>query len=865
MNRAVGFTVKELWERGRSSIPGEMQSASHLIYSSPATLAFNSPGAEGFGVKRAGLSVPGSVMLIVSPGCCGRNTSSISTMKGYENRFFYLTMDETDLVTGRHLKRIPGAVLDLAQRLSPRPSVVMICITCVDALLGTDMERVCKKAQELLGEKGMDIRVRPCYMYALTREGRKPPMVHVRQSIYSLLEPLQKKADCVNLMGYFAPLDEGSELRSLLKEIGVKKIREVSSCADYKEFLSMAEANFNLVLNPEARLAAQDLEERLGIPSIELTRLYQIDRIASQYDALGAALGVRFSYEPWREKAKESMKRFREAFPGAQFSVGEALNADPFELSLALVRYGFRVREIFGTLTPDSYRYLRHLAQLSPQTIVYSNLSPSMLAYEGKRETLPGENAEVQTAAEQQEKGLFISLGRDAGWYHPEDPCLQWVQDIQPFGFDGVRRFFDALFETAKGERKDLYSSDVRLGEKSEERKDKCAENGAQTTPVCAARREKAQDAFEDEMLPKGYRRVLTPFAPDQSGAVSVFYELGGITVICDAGGCTGNICGFDEPRWFKERSAVFSAGLRDMDAILGRDEMLVKKLADTAAFMRENGEEDAPGFAAIIGTPVPAVIGTDLRALERMVKKRTGLPCIGIACSGMEFYDKGAQEAYLALLNKFAARSGPKGDAAGACTGILGAQYMDLSGIAEPEQLRKEVEESTGYKAVVFGTGKDGIEAFSDLSGIRENLVVTVSGYEAARRLKKEYGIPFRCGNPLAERVLRGICPKEAASGKRILVIHEQITAGACRRALMEMGASKVDTASWFMMKKELMEEGDVRLREETDPGRIVSAGGYDLVIADPAMFPLMRDRFDGALIPLPHFAVSGSLPAEQ
>ena len=44
----------------------------------------------------------------------------------------------------------------------------------------------------------------------------------------------------------------------------------------------------------------------------------------------------------------------------------------------------------------------------------------------------------------------------------------------------------------------------------------------------------------------RGLRKYLTPFAPDQSGAVSVLYEFGGIIVICDAGGCTGNICGFD-------------------------------------------------------------------------------------------------------------------------------------------------------------------------------------------------------------------------------------------------------------------------------------------------------------------------------
>ena len=34
----------------------------------------------------------------------------------------------------------------------------------------------------------------------------------------------------------------------------------------------------------------------------------------------------------------------------------------------------------------------------------------------------------------------------------------------------------------------------------------------------------------------RGLRKYLTPFAPDQSGAVSVLYELGGIIVICDAG-----------------------------------------------------------------------------------------------------------------------------------------------------------------------------------------------------------------------------------------------------------------------------------------------------------------------------------------
>ena len=175
-------TAEELARGGLEAIPPQMISGKHLIYSSPATLAFNSPGAEGFGVKRAGLAVPDSIMLIVAPGCCGRNTSLISSMPEYNDRFFYLMMDETDIVTGRHLKKVPQAVEEIYDCLETKPSAVMICLTCVDALLGTDMERICKKAQKSVG-----IPVLPCYMYALTREGRKPPMVHVRQSIYSLL------------------------------------------------------------------------------------------------------------------------------------------------------------------------------------------------------------------------------------------------------------------------------------------------------------------------------------------------------------------------------------------------------------------------------------------------------------------------------------------------------------------------------------------------------------------------------------------------------------------------------------------------------------------------------------------------------
>lgn len=416
------ISAAELAALGKEQIPPELISNTHLIYSSPATLAFNSPGAEGFGVKRAGVAIPDSVMLLVAPGCCGRNTTLLASREEYKDRFFYLMMDETDIVTGRHLKNIPDAVKEIVDSLEKKPSVMMICLTCVDALLGTDMERVCRKAMEQV-----DIPVLPCYMYALTREGRKPPMVHIRQSIYSLLEPQKRSMDVVNILGFFAPLIDDCEIYDFLKVLGINKVNEISRCKNFEEYKDMSKANFNLVLNPEARYAAGDIQKRLGIPMAELTRLYQIDKIQNQYKAFANALGTTYDDSKFYAEAKEEIRVYQEAYPDTVFSIGEGCNAEPFELALAMLRYGFKVKEIFGNPTAENFVYIKKIAALSPETEIYSNLEPTMLYYEISK------------------GDADVTIGRDAAYYHPGCPNLEWSEDIQPFGYAGLKKFFMEL------------------------------------------------------------------------------------------------------------------------------------------------------------------------------------------------------------------------------------------------------------------------------------------------------------------------------------------------------------------------------------------------------------------------------------
>ncbi|MBP3793733.1 MAG: oxidoreductase [Ruminococcus sp.] len=428
MNNAFFITASELAQAGFENIPDELQSAKHLIYSSPATLAFNSPGAQGFGVKRAGLAIPGSVMLLVSPGCCGRNTTLQSRLCGYQDRFFYLLLDDTDIVTGRHLTKIPEAVREVYEFCEKKPSAVMICITCVDALLGTDMDRVSRKCEELAG-----VPVVPCYMYALTREKKLPPMAAVRKAVYSLLKPRKRVSADMNILGFFSPLNDDSEIYELLKGAGIKNIREISRCETFEEYEKMSQANFNLVLNSEARYAAQQMEETLGIPYIEMMRMYHIDKIHNQYMSLANAIGAKFDDAEHYNGTKKVIDDFKTRYGELNFAIGEFLNADSFELAWALLSYGFGVSEIYGTVGERNFVFVKAIAKLSPQTKIFSNLSPTMLDYEPSG------------------KKIDICIGNDAGYYHADVPAVDWNEERQPFGYAGVRLLFKKLDEALKG------------------------------------------------------------------------------------------------------------------------------------------------------------------------------------------------------------------------------------------------------------------------------------------------------------------------------------------------------------------------------------------------------------------------------
>ena len=368
----------------------------------------------------------------------------------------------------------------------------------------------------------------------------------------------------------------------------------------------------------------------------------------------------------------------------------------------------------------------------------------------------------------------------------------------------------------------------------------------------------------------KGLRKYLTPFAPDQSGAVAMCYALGGMVVIVDAGGCAGNICGFDEPRWQpdylrsfgrddgKEAAsprvqAVFSAGLRDMDAILGRDDLLIQKL-------EEASKKIDVKFIALIGTPVPAVIGTDLAADALMAERRTHLPCIAVSTDGMHQYDRGIEETLLVLMKTFA-RDDTAAKGRRIC-GVLGLNPLDFYNPGWTEAIRQSLLEK-GYDEVLLYGMEGGLDALGNSSLAERNYVVSPAGLAAAKYLNERFGIPYEVSFPADPMILLEDNPADGTGlpgqDAQILVVHQQVLANAIRDALKKAHISgTVTAATWFDLKDELAVDGDVRLKEEDDFTALVREKHWDMIIADPALRP-MAAGYQGRWIEAFHFAVSG------
>ncbi len=311
----------------------------------------------------------------------------------------------------------------------------------------------------------------------------------------------------------------------------------------------------------------------------------------------------------------------------------------------------------------------------------------------------------------------------------------------------------------------------------------------------------------------KGFFRYLAPFAPDYSGAVSALYACGGLVVLCDPGGCSGNVAGYDEPRFYGDNVKFYSAAIREMDTIFGRDDRLKRKICAAAVLGKYK-------FVALVGTPAVSVIGTDLAASAKAVEQETGIPSFNVNTTGMENYSFGEAKAIMAYVKKF---------------------MTDFP------------------RAAVFGATPlnrafdDDLAAFAKECTSKENVCYSPGAVGACRYIKEKFGISYKLDYPESPSLVGAA--KEAGSAKRILIVHQQGVGNTLRKIIRHTSDADITVGSFFLQDDEFAEKQDLFFQGEDE--LTAAEKEADLVYADPMYKRALAS--EAKLIPLVHCALSG------
>lgn len=376
----------------------------------------------------------------------------------------------------------------------------------------------------------------------------------------------------------------------------------------------------------------------------------------------------------------------------------------------------------------------------------------------------------------------------------------------------------------------------------------------------------------------KNLYKYIPGFAADYSGACNVLYEMGGLCVIHDGGACVGHTVMTDEVRWGIEKSHIFSSALKEVEAVTGDDDRLVKKLIHSANAAN-------PKFIAIMGTPAPTIMGTDFEGIAKIVERKTGVPALGISTNGFQYYQDGVSRVYMSLIKKFICKDtciSPET----AEVNILGTTVIDMWDVESVQCLEQLIKDCGAGSVAGWGTTAS-LEQIAGADKSRLNVVVSISGLKAAKYMQKHYGVPYIAGFPIGRRETRTfqqsiaeclgekkMFPEESVSQKscgkeKILIIGEQIFANSLRACLEnEYQAKRVDIVSHFGLDKEYKRAGDGKIADEDDLVSFVRENGpYDLVIGDPVFQEILQHEKEkiGEFLEWPHMAVSSLLYMSQ
>lgn len=234
-------------------------------------------------------------------------------------------LTEQDVVMGRAEKRLFHAIKQAVEDY--QPPAVFIYNTCVPALIGDDIEAVCRAAEErwnvpvvpvdaagFYGTKNLGNRIAGEAMVKYVVGTREP------DPLPTAAQQLPFKVHDINLVGEYNIAGEFWHVLPLFDELGIRVLCTLSGDARFREVQTMHRAEVNMMVCSKALInVARKMEEQYSIPWFEgsfygitdtshalrdVARLINDPDLTARTEALIEREEARIRNElaPWRER-----------------------------------------------------------------------------------------------------------------------------------------------------------------------------------------------------------------------------------------------------------------------------------------------------------------------------------------------------------------------------------------------------------------------------------------------------------------------------------------------------------------------------------------------------------------------------------
>ncbi len=397
-------------------------------------LEYSPPARGDWNIVHIGLLVPQSHQIYFCAQGCLRGVVQTTAEMDAMDRLSWAYLCDEDYADGSMEYNIIDSVTEVIKRMKERPPCILVFLSCMHLFAGVDFDMVIEELESRFG--GIDFV--KCFMTPTMRFSGLAPVPTMYTQMYKPLRNIPKDEKSVNIIGYNWAFEESCELVTVIKNSGIR-LREITTCKDYGEFLEMACSCLNISIIPEAVPACEDLKQRLGQDHLYLPVSYDLKKIKDNYRKLCDRLGIPFpDLSAAENEAKAALVRAASVLDARPVAVDFAATHKPLELCRLLLENGINVKRIFiDVISGEDEESFEFIRSNYPDVELFPTVNSSMRFF----------------ADQQQTENEFVAIGQKAAYFCCTDFFVDMVGAKGLYGFDGISKLAGLLIGAAQNKK----------------------------------------------------------------------------------------------------------------------------------------------------------------------------------------------------------------------------------------------------------------------------------------------------------------------------------------------------------------------------------------------------------------------------